>query len=143
MPGVLTVRDEGASRRYVFEQQVVVGRDLDCNIPIASRSVSRRHALVEKTPNGWVVRDLGSANGTSVNGARVLEAGLNCTGVIRTPPRSIARTFPTGASSATGPGRNPSLPYRTGSASYTTPGGVLSFLRIVGTGATTNPGISS
>jgi ABC transport system ATP-binding/permease protein len=76
MPGVLTVRDEGASRRYVFEQQAVVGRDLDCDVPLASRSVSRRHALVEKTPNGWVVRDLGSANGTSVDGARVREAPL-------------------------------------------------------------------
>src|ERR1039457_7690997 len=76
MPGVLTVRDEGVARRYVFEQQAVVGRDLDCDIPLASRSVSRRHALVEKTPNGWVVRDLGSANGTRVNGARVTEAPL-------------------------------------------------------------------
>jgi pSer/pThr/pTyr-binding forkhead associated (FHA) protein len=76
MPGVLTVRDEGAARRYVFEQQAVVGRDLDCDIPLASRSVSRRHALVEKTPNGWIVRDLGSANGTSVDGARVQEAPL-------------------------------------------------------------------
>lgn len=76
MPGVLTVRDEGPSRRYVFEQQAVVGRDLDCDIPLTSRSVSRRHALVEKTPDGWVVRDLGSANGTSVGGARVREAPL-------------------------------------------------------------------
>lgn len=76
MPGVLTVRDEGAARRYVFEQQAVVGRDPDCDIPLASRSVSRRHALVEKTPDGWVVRDLGSANGTSVDGARVKEAPL-------------------------------------------------------------------
>ena len=76
MPGVLTVRDEGATQRHVFEQQAVVGRDLDCDIPLTNRSVSRRHALVEKTPNGWVVRDLGSANGTSVDGARVKEAPL-------------------------------------------------------------------
>src|ERR1700690_3541933 len=76
MPGVLNVRDEGASRRHVFEQQAIVGRDLDCNIVLTSRSVSRRHALVEKTPKGWVVRDLGSANGTSVDGARVREAPL-------------------------------------------------------------------
>jgi len=76
MPGVLHVRDEGASRRHVFEQQAIVGRDLDCDIVLTSRSVSRRHALVEKTPNGWVVRDLGSANGTSVDGARVKESPL-------------------------------------------------------------------
>ncbi len=76
MPGVLTVRDEGTARRYVFEQQAVVGRDPDCDVSLASRSVSRRHALVEKTPKGWVVRDLGSANGTSVGGIRVKEAPL-------------------------------------------------------------------
>lgn len=76
MPGVLTVREEGEARRHVFEQQAVVGRDLDCDIALVSRSVSRRHALVEKTPGGWVVRDLGSANGTCVDGARITEAAL-------------------------------------------------------------------
>ncbi len=76
MPGVLTVRDEGTERRYVFEQRAVIGRDPDCDISLASRSVSRRHALVEKTKDGWIVRDLGSANGTSVAGARVQEAPL-------------------------------------------------------------------
>lgn len=76
MPGVLTVREEGEARRHVFEQQAVIGRDPDCDIPLANRSVSRRHALVEKTPGGWVVRDLGSANGTSVDGARITEAPL-------------------------------------------------------------------
>jgi FHA domain len=76
MPGVLTVREEGAARRHVFEQRAVIGRDLDCDIPLMSCSVSRRHALVEKTPGGWVVRDLGSANGTCVDGARITEAPL-------------------------------------------------------------------
>ena len=76
MPGVLTVRDEGTARRYVFEQRAVIGRVPDCDISLASRSVSRRHALVEKTPDGWVVRDLGSANGTTVGGVRIQEAPL-------------------------------------------------------------------
>jgi pSer/pThr/pTyr-binding forkhead associated (FHA) protein len=76
MPGVLTVREEGGTLRHVFEERAVIGRDPDCDISLASRSVSRRHALVEKTPDGWVVRDLGSANGTRVNGARVTEAPL-------------------------------------------------------------------
>src|ERR1700693_6139188 len=90
MPGVLTVCDEGATRRCVFEQQAVVGRDLAGATPLTSRSVSRRHALVEKTPNGWVVRDLGSANGTSVGGARVKE-GPRVTGaaVRKAPPVAV------------------------------------------------------
>ncbi len=75
MPGVLTVRDEGGAP-HVFKERAVIGRDPDCDVRLASRSVSRRHASVEKTPNGWIVRDLGSANGTRVNGARVTEAPL-------------------------------------------------------------------
>jgi pSer/pThr/pTyr-binding forkhead associated (FHA) protein len=74
MPGVLTLREGGASRRHVFDEQAVIGRDLDCDIPIESRSVSRRHAILEKTPNGWTVRDLGSANGTFVAGARITQS---------------------------------------------------------------------
>jgi pSer/pThr/pTyr-binding forkhead associated (FHA) protein len=76
MVGVLTVREEGGALCHVFKERAVIGRDPDCDIRLSSRSVSRRHALVEKTPNGWIVRDLGSANGTRVNGARVTEAPL-------------------------------------------------------------------
>jgi pSer/pThr/pTyr-binding forkhead associated (FHA) protein len=76
MPGLLTVRDEGGALCHVFKERAVIGRDPDCDVRLASRSVSRRHASVEKTPNGWIVRDLGSANGTRVNGARVTEAPL-------------------------------------------------------------------
>ena len=76
MPGVLTVREEGEARRHVFEQQTIVGRDADCDVPLASRSVSRRHAIVEKTADGWFLRDLGSANGTFLGEERVTGAPL-------------------------------------------------------------------
>lgn len=77
MPGVLTIREEGEARRHVFDQQAVVGRDPDCDVPLASHSVSRRHALLEKTTDGWSLRDLGSANGTFLGGARVTEVPLS------------------------------------------------------------------
>ena len=76
MPGVLTVHDAGAERRVVVEARAVVGRDLDCDVVLSSRSVSRKHAIVEKRGEGWVVRDLGSANGLFVEGKRVSEAPL-------------------------------------------------------------------
>jgi pSer/pThr/pTyr-binding forkhead associated (FHA) protein len=83
MPGVLTVHEEGEARRHVFEQQAVVGRDADCDVPLASRSVSRRHALLEKTASGWSLRDLASANGTFLGGARVTEAPLTSGAALR------------------------------------------------------------
>ena len=83
MPGVLTVREEGETRRHVFEQQAVVGRDADCDVSLESRSVSRRHALLEKTVDGWMLRDLGSANGTFVSGGRITEAPLPAGAALR------------------------------------------------------------
>ena len=76
MPGVLTIREGGEARRHVFDRQAVVGRDHDCDVPLANRSVSRRHALLEKTTDGWILRDLGSANGTFLGGGRVTEVPL-------------------------------------------------------------------
>jgi pSer/pThr/pTyr-binding forkhead associated (FHA) protein len=83
MPGVLTVREEGEARRHVFEQQAVVGRDPDCDVSLANGSVSRRHALLERTANGWSLRDLGSANGTFLGGGRVTEARLSTGAALR------------------------------------------------------------
>ena len=76
MPAVLTVREAGTERRVAFDARAVVGRDPDCDVVLSSRSVSRRHAVVEKESAGWVVRDLGSANGLFVEGKRLSLAPL-------------------------------------------------------------------
>jgi HD-GYP domain-containing protein (c-di-GMP phosphodiesterase class II)/pSer/pThr/pTyr-binding forkhead associated (FHA) protein len=52
-----------------------IGRLEDLEIVLDDASVSRRHAEVAFTDQGWVVRDLGSTNGTFVNGVRVGRAG--------------------------------------------------------------------
>jgi pSer/pThr/pTyr-binding forkhead associated (FHA) protein len=51
--------------------KLVVGRDESCDIVIPSDEVSRRHAEIEPADGALAVRDLGSANGTFVNGKRV------------------------------------------------------------------------
>jgi pSer/pThr/pTyr-binding forkhead associated (FHA) protein len=77
MPGVLTVREAGTERRIVFHARAVVGRDPDCEVVLQSRSVSRKHAIVERIGDAWVARDLGSANGLYVEGKRVTESPLS------------------------------------------------------------------
>jgi pSer/pThr/pTyr-binding forkhead associated (FHA) protein len=45
-----------------------IGRDRGCDLAVDDLSVSRVHARLERTRDGWVLTDLGSTNGTRVNG---------------------------------------------------------------------------
>ena len=55
---------------------VVIGRSRECDLRVSDGNASRRHA--EVTPNGesWVVVDLGSTNGTELNGRRITRETL-------------------------------------------------------------------
>jgi serine phosphatase RsbU (regulator of sigma subunit) len=53
------------------ETTVSIGRASDCTIPIKDRYLSRRHAEIVMDNGAWLVKDLGSANGTYLNGNRV------------------------------------------------------------------------
>jgi pSer/pThr/pTyr-binding forkhead associated (FHA) protein len=54
---------------------VVIGRADECDAVLDSlrhlTMVSRRHCRITREGDGWIVHDLGSANGTSVNGSRL------------------------------------------------------------------------
>jgi hypothetical protein len=52
-------------------EQFSIGRDANCDLSIADMTVSRRHATLERTQDGWLLTDLESTNGTRVNGWRV------------------------------------------------------------------------
>jgi hypothetical protein len=53
-----------------------IGRSDACRMVVAHGTVSRRHAVLRRTGDGYEVRDLGSLNGTWVNGWRVERATL-------------------------------------------------------------------
>ncbi len=59
---------------------VLIGRSRDCDVYVPDPKVSRRHAVLRQKGNGhgpaWELEDLGSSNGTSVNGERVTQAWL-------------------------------------------------------------------
>jgi Domain of unknown function (DUF1707)/FHA domain len=50
-----------------------IGRTRDCDLCLTDLSVSRMHALLVRREDGWVLSDLGSHNGTRVNGWLVRE----------------------------------------------------------------------
>jgi len=58
-------------RHPLTEGTVSIGRASDCSIPIKDRYLSRRHAEIISANGSWVLKDLGSANGTYLNGNRV------------------------------------------------------------------------
>jgi len=53
------------------EGTLVVGRSRSCDVRLPSGDASRRHAEICASPEGHVIRDLGSTNGTFVNGTQV------------------------------------------------------------------------
>jgi len=56
--------------------RMILGRDLSCDISLDSSYVSRYQNLFMETPEGWVLIDLNSTNGSYVNGRRVAEHKL-------------------------------------------------------------------
>jgi hypothetical protein len=52
---------------------VTIGRAPDCDCHLVEPSVSRRHAQLRRVDETWLLRDLGSSNGTRLNGMRVTE----------------------------------------------------------------------
>ena len=58
------------------QQQFSICRDPSNELSLTDRSVSRRHCVLEKTANGFLMRDLGSLGGTLVNGAVTAQALL-------------------------------------------------------------------
>ena len=53
-------------------QTAVIGRAIECDVVITSKSVSREHTRVRQDGRRWFVEDLGSTNGTYLNGERVI-----------------------------------------------------------------------
>ena len=58
-------------------ERTTIGRSRECDVVIDDPNISRKHAEVRRTIEGWTVVDLGSTNGIKVNGRRVREAVLS------------------------------------------------------------------
>ncbi len=71
-PVLVSQTGELRGDRWVLDQdEIIIGRSPECDMVIPDRKVSREHARLRKTPDGVVVEDLGSKNGTHVNGSPI------------------------------------------------------------------------
>ena len=62
-------RQGGAGKSFAVEDQAVVGRDARTDCVLDAKSVSRRHARIERRDVAFYITDLGSTNGTRLNGS--------------------------------------------------------------------------
>jgi len=65
------VRQGGGDPVPLLKKKLLVGRRDSCDICLPFANVSSRHCELDFVDGYWMVRDLGSSNGTKVNGVRV------------------------------------------------------------------------
>jgi hypothetical protein len=72
MPMLFVKEGQLAGQEWTLETDAVtIGRGSDCTIVLPERAVSRHHARIERRNQGYFLVDLGSRNGTHVNGKEV------------------------------------------------------------------------
>lgn len=71
MPKLVFEESALSGREIEFDGPIVLGRGSQADYEIDHPSVSRRHARIDKQGRHWVISDLGSSNGTFVDGRRV------------------------------------------------------------------------
>jgi hypothetical protein len=68
---VTRLRELASGREVVLPARLLVGRSRACDLVLPARDVSGQHAELRWTGNSWELHDLGSRNGTYIDGARI------------------------------------------------------------------------
>jgi Nif-specific regulatory protein len=73
---ILTGNRAGTNFPLDARRKTLIGRGTDCHISLPDPLCSRVHATLSFTPDGWVITDAGSRNGTLVNGQKIDQATI-------------------------------------------------------------------
>jgi class 3 adenylate cyclase len=78
------LHNDSSGEEFVLDELSTIGRSPSASVPILDPRVSRRHAMIRRQDDGFWFFDLGSFNGSTINGRRVTSAQLLVNGdVIR------------------------------------------------------------
>ena len=78
--------DGKTAKAPIDREQTVIGRQTGCQLRIRSAEVSRKHAEIRFEESTASIKDLGSSNGTYVNGVKVIEKRLEAGDLIAIGP---------------------------------------------------------
>ncbi|OHB75131.1 MAG: hypothetical protein A2Z34_10765 [Planctomycetes bacterium RBG_16_59_8] len=74
---VIRLEGEGEKKVALTASRATLGRGIECEIRINDVRMSRRHCQIVRTPQGYILLDLGSGNGTKVNGVKIKQQKLS------------------------------------------------------------------
>jgi predicted component of type VI protein secretion system len=74
MPRLVCLSGMLEGKEFPVRDRMRIGRLESCEVFVPDDDVSREHATIRRQGEGWVIQDLGSRNGTAVNGKRVKAA---------------------------------------------------------------------
>ncbi len=86
----------GPNPGTVFEltkEVSLIGRDVTNDVVVGDAEVSRQHSRITRTPGGYVLEDLGSTNGTFVNGERLVAPRVMNPGDLVALGETVSLTF--------------------------------------------------
>jgi uncharacterized RDD family membrane protein YckC len=71
MAKLLIQESNGAREFELVDVEITIGRELDNSLRLSDPSISRHHATLTRTPEGYEIHDQGSSNGVLLNGVKV------------------------------------------------------------------------
>ena len=75
---LLVLKGAGVGGRYLLDaSETKIGRDINNEICLDDITVSRSHAIISKSSEGYAVKDLGSLNGTYLNAVSVRDSKIS------------------------------------------------------------------
>lgn len=97
--------------------EATIGRSATNVLCLPDSAVSRNHAVLVRTPTEFLIRDLGSHNGTRLNGQPIVEAVLPAAALVEIGPYQLKACHDLGSAQAEAEGldestRNPPVPFR-------------------------------
>jgi HD-GYP domain-containing protein (c-di-GMP phosphodiesterase class II) len=89
---ILQAGGHGDTATWEADQRLTIGRLPSSDVVLDDASISRRHAEILYTETGWTVRDVGSTNGTLLNGVRIGRVGQRLQQGDRLQPGKVVLT---------------------------------------------------